>query len=491
MGNWAETLAVRGIPVPELRLEQAVDRLVRERWLVQDVAGYGVADEVLAGTLWAHEGETALRTLARTVGSEHPLVEMTRGYLAEAGFAVVDGGDATQLVCTPRHRVWQEHFARPVGVKVAAGLTLDMGTVAWLVDGVAAAPVHVVVVCDEAPLDEAWLQIGTLRARDVFVMPVDDTVLVAGLQGGRPRAVLLDHLEARYLGPQRDLYDRQNPIADRLNFFGREGLAAQLSDDLARGHAVALFGLRKMGKSSLLAYVRDQLPYGVAVVDLEVGTDFGELATRILRGWTERLRTVAPALAWQPPEIGVDEAPTAYFGRAVRGLLTALDEAGADARLAVFVDEIELVYPMDEAAVPPYLDFARTLRGLAQEYGGRFGLMVAGVDPKVVRTNRLFGQQNPFYNFFRVQYLPPLSEADCGQMVRNIGVQMGLDYVDEAVAFVAQASGGHPYWARKLCSLAFQAWQEPGPMTLGHLVATARRFIQHPDTAQLLDQRGL
>ena len=74
-------------------------------------------------------------------------------------------------------------------------------------------------------------------------------------------------------------------------------------------------------------------------------------------------------------------------------------------------------------------------------------------------------------------------------MIRNIGVQMGLTYADDAIAFVAEVSGGHPYWARKLCSLSFQAWKdkgEQGPITHQHLITTARRFIQHPDTAQLL-----
>jgi hypothetical protein len=118
-------------------------------------------------------------------------------------------------------------------------------------------------------------------------------------------------------------------------------------------------------------------------------------------------------------------------------------------------------------------------------------LMIAGVDPAVIRTNRFSGQQNPFYSFFREEYLPPLNLEDCKQMIRNIGVQMGLEYTDEAVEFVAQISGGHPYWARKLCSLAFKSWDGKGKITLDQLLEAARIFVEDPSTSSLLDQRGL
>lgn len=351
-------------------------------------------------------------------------------------------------------------------------------------------PHLIIVVCDQIATS-AWLQIEALRADGILIMPIDAALLRIGIHQNRQKEVLLDYLEEHYLGPQRDLYDRQNPISDRLNFFGREKLADELIDALTQGHAVALFGLRKMGKSSLLNFVRDRLPYPAAVIDLQVSTVPKDIYDRIVDAWLAHLQTLQPTLNWQPPSLSGDETPSVFFSRIVRSLLAALEGVRAPAQLAVFVDEIELIYPRTESELTTYLDFARNLRGLAQEQLGKFGFIVAGVDPNIVRTNRLFGQQDPFYNFFRIQYLPPLNEQDCIQMIRNIGVQMGLQYTDDALAFVAYISGGHPYWARKLCSLAFKTWKEPGPVTQAHLAIVARRFVQNPDTAQLLDQRGL
>lgn len=424
-----------------------------------------------------------------------PPLEMAIQYIVQAGFELLGRSERSLFLCKPNHRVWSERLSKPIIVKILYGAVLEMSTILDLIEEgtqlLSEKPHYIIVICDQLPSNDAWLQIAALRAVGILVMPVDDSVLRDGRQQNRHLAVFLDHLEERYLGPQRDLYDRQNPISDRLNFFGREPLADQLADNLQQGHAIALFGLRKMGKSSLLNYVRDRLLYPAAVIDLQVSTVLKDMYDRIVDAWLARLQTLQPTLNWQPPPLSGDETPSVYFSRIVRGLLAALEGVRAPAQLAVFVDEIELIYPHTEPELTMYLDFARTLRGLAQEQLGKFGLIVAGVDPNIVRTNRLFGQQNPFYNFFRIQYLPPLNEQDCIQMIRNIGVQMGLQYTDDALAFVAYISGGHPYWARKLCSLAFKTWKEPRPITQAHLATVARRFVQNPDTAQLLDQRGL
>lgn len=445
----------------------------------------------------SHVRSVASRLLNLVIN--HPellsLREMTQQYMAKAGLEIMAASTSAMFVYQPVHHVWLEHTTKPIPFKVLSGAALDMNMVLELVEEciqlLGELPHCIIVVCDHAPTDGAWLQVAAQRANGINIMPVDDSILRIGLQQNRHRAILLEHLEERYLGPQRDLYDRQNPISDRLNFFGREPLTDQLADNLQQGHAVALFGLRKMGKSSLLNYVRDRLPYPAAVIDLQVNTVLKDIYDRIVDAWLARLQMLQPTLNWQPPPLSGSETPSAYFSRIVRSLLAALEGVRALAQLAVFIDEIELIYPRTEPELTTYLDLARTLRGLAQERLGKFGLIVAGVDPNIVRTNRLFGQQNPFYNFFRIQYLPPLNEQDCIQMIRNIGVQMDLQYTDDALEFVAHISGGHPYWARKLCSLAFKTWKEPGPVTQAHLATMARRFVQNPDTAQLLDQRGL
>jgi hypothetical protein len=425
-----------------------------------------------------------------------PIQEFARDYLGSAGFEVQPGPDPKTLLCRPKDAVWQTYFTQPLLTKVFCDMPLDLDSVMELVHEAESmfqvAPEGIFVIVNENPTDGAWLQIGAVRGdKGVRVMPIDHAILYAGQQKNRHRGELLDYLENLFLGPRRDLYDRQNPISDRLNFFGREKIADCLMEDLARGHAVALFGLRKMGKSSLLNYLRDKLPCPVSLVDLQAGAELGGVYTRILHDWGTRLKVLAPRFEWTPPTFSRGCDSLNLFTSAARELLTRMEKHDLNGQLVLLVDEIELIVPRGRTGLSRFLSFARAVRGLFQECPGRFGLVIAGVDPTVVRTNRFAGEQNPFYNFFREEYLPPLSSEDCIQMIRNIGVQMGLQYQPDALDFVAETSGGHPYWARKLCSLAFHECEGGHPITMDCLRSVAQRFIQEPSTAHLLDENGL
>jgi hypothetical protein len=180
--------------------------------------------------------------------------------------------------------------------------------------------------------------------------------------------------------------------------------------------------------------------------------------------------------------------------------MTSLENAGHNPQVGIFIDEIEVIAPQESGengrphpgALERYLVFARTLRGLLQETTD-LALLVVGVDPRLNRVNRWGGEQNPFYQFFREEYLGPLSAEDCIQMVRNIGQQMGLAYAEPALGFIAQVSGGHPFLARQLCSLAVRDLGEDasGNITLPQMQASAGRFVREPNTESLLNERGM
>jgi hypothetical protein len=146
--------------------------------------------------------------------------------------------------------------------------------------------------------------------------------------------------------------------------------------------------------------------------------------------------------------------------------------------------------PRSDEGIQQYLTLSRALRGLVEEEES-FSLLIAGVDPGFIRKNRLNGQQNPFYQFFHEVYLPTLHRQDCIHMIRNIGSQMGLKYNREAAEFVADVTGGHPFLARQLCSLAFRRLGGLGNVPLSHLQEMADCFIREPSSSTHLDEDGL
>jgi hypothetical protein len=78
-------------------------------------------------------------------------------------------------------------------------------------------------------------------------------------------------------------------------------------------------------------------------------------------------------------------------------------------------------------------------------------------------------------------------------MIRNVGGRVELSYSDATAASIAQASGGHPFLARQLCSLAYkQRNQQPGEVPLQSVQAAAERFLFDPQySTPTLGDNGL
>jgi ligand-binding sensor domain-containing protein len=489
-------------------IERALGNLVRQRLLAGQGEAFWLTEPELARALQMHEAESGVAQLSSRVRDEHPLYAEVRLFFLAAGFELYPLDDPFAFLCRPASATWERQFDAPVYSRLFLGRPLDREAVMALHEAaktVAERSAVLFAIVDQTPADSGWIEIGALRAEGVQVVPIDDAIIRRGRERQRELQELAAHLR-RHLGRRRDLYNVRHPVADRLNFFGREARANELLEALIEGRPLALFGLRKMGKSSFLQYMRDRAPFPVALVDLEAGAELGGLYARILDAWQRSLRVKFPLArsegesldGWKLPALSGE--PSTAFTAAVGDLMAWLEASGHTPRLGLFVDEVEVIVPrgrdgaddLDSDALARYLAFARTLRGLIQETG-QLSLLVTGVDPRLNRVSRWAGQQNPLYQFFRQEYLGPLGREDCVQMVRNIGRQMGLAYSDEAVAFVAQVSGGHPFLARQLCSAALRALGEEisGEITLAQLQSAAGRFVREPGTAALLDEKGL
>jgi hypothetical protein len=119
--------------------------------------------------------------------------------------------------------------------------------------------------------------------------------------------------------------------------------------------------------------------------------------------------------------------------------------------------------------------------------------MISGLDNAVSQRNFWGKEQNPFYLLCDLVYLPPLLRDDLIYMVTNLGLQVGLEYSAEAASFIAEASGGHPLFARKLCSAAYQAHgRKPGMIALSELHKAFTLLVERSDlSGPLFGDTGL
>ncbi|MDE0026632.1 MAG: ATP-binding protein [Spirochaetaceae bacterium] len=306
-----------------------------------------------------------------------------------------------------------------------------------------------------------------LSDNQAAVVPLDD----AFLQSRDDPVQSIQEVLARYLG-RRDLYDSTQPVSGR-RFYGRERLLVQLADALHSGQFLGIYGLRKIGKTSLVYQLRDeQLRHdAVAYVDLQASValstgNCAPLCWEVERALHSRLsgtnRELADLLTLGKeerfsslPEGGAHAQVT--FAEDLRAFLEviATDRAGAINRLVILLDELERILPVaGQRGVDGYLEFFGLLRGLAQteRYRGLLSCVVVAANAAISERGYWEGRENPVFALYKPFFIPPLPQNECDAMIRSLGKGMSVYWDRDATAAVFSETGGHPFLTRILCS---------------------------------------
>lgn len=489
----ADWLQEHSIPSDETTLERTLASAVRDGLLYRAGNQYSLVEKALNRTLQDHQGPAGLKALMRQVRNTHPLVAEAYSLFTAAGFTLQEVHEPLSFLCQPVVSFWTRQLEKGVYTRVLPGVPLNGEAVRTLQRDAsstnAAGPV-ILVVIDTHPDDSGWDAISELRAAGFTIVPIDDSLIQSWQAHRREQHDLAEHLD-RFLDPDYDPYVTLPSTSGALGYFGHRELVHKLLKRLEQGHATALIGLRKMGTSSTLRYLQDQTRWPSALVDLQASPDLPTILSSAMQEWRRSARRKLDLNLTSPPET---EDPLADFTTSVAHFVQQLQSRTNDqsARLVFLLDEIELLVPKSDASGPKlthYLTLARLLKGLVQEE--LLSLVVAANDSQFNRVSLWGEHTNPFYLLFREQFLPPLSPGECDHMVRNIGRQIGLTYDQETLDFIAQASGGHPYLARQLCSLAYQSLRRAGAVPLDVVHQAAERFVRNPRTAAFVDDNGL
>lgn len=482
----AAALATRTVPVEIDQIEQELHTIYRSGLVKLRDRGYQPTEPRLNRALQMHVGQDTSALLAQQIRNEHPLSVNTQRFFKQAGCSLTLVAEPLIFRCDSIPLDLQRLLSLPVYMQLLLGQTLDGDKILAIQNQVKKADPDaslVLVVTDQRPTNDGWAQIGVQQMREFTILPLESALINEGIANGQERKQLYDELEER-LGSDYDPYDVRNPVAGSFSFFGREPLVDTLLRRITNGQPVGIFGLRKLGKTSLLHAVRDRAPFPVAAINLQAGGVY----QRILRQWTQWAR-VHYQLEWLPPPVTEDNANT--FIAATLDLLDRVERIQTNVRLGLFLDEVESIVPQADGSGPSlthYLSLFRALRGLIDE-DGRLSLVVASLNPTLNRVNAWYGEQNPTFSLFQEINLPPLTDEDCIQMVLNIGQQIGLVYTDAALVTISELSGGHPFLARQLCSTLYKLrGRQVGQVEESEIPLAAERFIYDDATAQHLDE---
>lgn len=326
------------------------------------------------------------------------------------------------------------------------------------------------------------------------IVPLDDTLF----QRSEKPLQTVHELLGQYLG-RRDLYSSTLPVSGR-RFFGRERLLLRLTDEVQRGQFLGIYGLRKIGKTSLIHQLRDEKLRGdaVAYVDLQASAALTtqncdplywelerDLYLRLRRrnqGIADLLRLGKVERFSDLPENGARAG--LLFVEDVRAFLDVLvtGKISGVKRLVIVLDELERILPVaGQRGIDGYVEFFGLLRGLAQteRYRGLLSSVVVAANAAISEQSYWEERENPVFAFYTPYFLPPLSQDECVKMIRALGKGMSVYWDEGATSAVFAETDGHPFLTRTLCSyITKQHIQRPLQVTVQMVQAQIDPFIR-------------
>ncbi|MEN8217010.1 MAG: excisionase family DNA-binding protein [Pseudomonadota bacterium] len=299
-----------------------------------------------------------------------------------------------------------------------------------------------------------------------------------------------------------DLYSSTLPVSGH-KFFGREKWLRQLSDLVQQGQFFGIYGLRKMGKTSLIYQLSEEKLRGeaVAYVDLQASPALTEkncapiywelehaLYNRLHDKEATDLLSLAKVKRFSDlPHRGANAG--LIFNEDLRALLEAMSAGKTKFnKLVIVLDELEHILPIaGQEGVRGYLEFFGLLRGLAQRYRGLLSSIVVAANSALSERGYWEGKENPVFALYKPHFLSPLSKDDCVEMIRSLGKGMSVYWEDNAIETVFSETNGHPFITRLLCSrIAKRNSERPLTVTVDKVQEEVPSFVR--DEGDKLEQ---
>lgn len=257
----------------------------------------------------------------------------------------------------------------------------------------------------------------------------------------------------------RDLFAFESPLQNDTYFFGRTSTVQFLYDKYKAGENSGLFGLRKIGKTSVLYAVKRYL---TCRDEFAVFLDCQEPAFH-KRRWFELLEFIIKSILnalKNERDIEVEPSPDYSEKNASSSFETDLIKVYEQIqrkRILLIFDEIENI----SFEISPtehwnkgedFILFWQTIRSVCQKNSQVFSFIIAGVNPKIIETAQVNQLDNPIYRMITPVFLPFFTAQQVKEMVSTIGNYMGLEFDDEIYTYLTEDYGGHPFLIRQVCS---------------------------------------
>ena len=272
-----------------------------------------------------------------------------------------------------------------------------------------------------------------------------------------PRGQELERLLSHEFFTQ-DPFDVTGPVANDAQFFGRRTEAQELARKLQYGHIRSCFGIRKIGKTSILhrilAEIKDNYDAATIFVDCQRDDVFGLDAAGLLDSITQTLMHLkASGGSYAEVDAKVSSSDIADSAKQFQTALTQLEIP-----VIIAFDEIDYITPGNISAPQwrsGFLEFWRNMRAAyhaAARSERKVSLLISGVSSRWFSVESIDGIENAALAFVPEEYLSPLPRGAAHAMIKNIGAMAGLRFDEAALDAISSFCSDMPFWIRKACS---------------------------------------
>lgn len=312
------------------------------------------------------------------------------------------------------------------------------------------------------PLDPIHqLQAAVYQDQRLVVVPITYEWIAKANARGEQRKNLQSVLDA-FVG-RDDPFFYTNPVSVPGDFYGRKDVVAALVRDLDQGQSVGLFGMRKIGKTSLIQHILRTRSGPTIYIDCQGINHPATVLRRLPHELFLSLKKLMPTVLWPEFDIfaGEDEVDLEILSEAVSRYLRELYRQYAAQsisvnKITVILDEVDRIVPSSKRAVGDvneYESLFGTIRSLGQGLERILVCMVAGFSADITQKDLSLSQGvagNPVYAFFKVHRLKPMEADEVAQMMNGLGSRVRLHFTSRGNHELYQWSGGHPFLSRLL-----------------------------------------
>lgn len=301
-------------------------------------------------------------------------------------------------------------------------------------------------------VEEAVKEFSIQDPERICFIPLSEKFLLENKPGV---AELRSHFQEHLF--RRDLFAIESPIRTDRYFFGREDLVIQFIDRIRTGQNSGIFGLRKIGKTSLIYAIKrniDSKKLG-SFVYYDCSNP-GFYKSR----WEDCLIILLKEILVQANlsekfnanfDDSTNTSASQFFYDSIMEILEYVPEN----RLTIGLDEIEWISfktSPEDSWNKDFLPFWQIMRSIHQTSNGKFTFIISGVNPKCVEDESIGGYDNPLFALIKPFFLKPFDEKSVRTMLRILGKYMGIKFEWDFYSLLIKTYGGHPFLVRHACS---------------------------------------